>query len=199
MKGLYIGITRNMQDLATEEIVVLYQNTKNERYLEEILERNKKLIIKWANSYLNIPNSEIEDLVSEGYIALIKAVAGFDIEKGYTFTTCLKGYVIQHYNKMYYTATRAKRNNFSELTSYDELVEMNVDSLTATTSDFSKFEILEYIQSLTDSQRLIVEYLMDGYSKSDIARALHIASSSVTYHIKVIRKSYTAFAGGEVA
>ena len=89
MQDNYIGNAIEMQE-TTEVLVVQYQNTNNEVYLEEIIRRNKGLIIKWANSYLNIPHSELEDLIAEAYIALLKAVKNFDIAKGYNFTTCLK-------------------------------------------------------------------------------------------------------------
>ena len=78
-------------------------------------------------------------------------------------------------------------------------MDLHIDGSTAYEDDYSHLELTDYIQSLSDNQRAIVEYLINGYSKTEIARALNIKPASVTYHLKSLCKSYTIYVGGIVA
>lgn len=58
-----------------EELVKLYKESRNEEYLAELISQNTGLINILVSSYLSsIPNSELEDLVSESYIPMLKAI-----------------------------------------------------------------------------------------------------------------------------
>ena len=190
MQDVYNKTTGNIQEIATNELIAMYQSTANEKYLEEIIRRNKGLLTIWAKDYLNIPHSELEDLISEGYMALLKAVKSYKPQLGYTFTTWLKTCVRQHYNKLYNEATRKKRTDFKEALSYEELVETNIDRDTAYYDDFSLIDISSYITTLKEKQRTIVNYLIEGYSYIEISRIIHLTPATLNYHIKAIRKSF---------
>ena len=93
-----------------EDLVVLYRNTKDERYLRDLIEQNVGIIYLLAEPFVHtIPNAELEDLIQEANIALVKAVEEFDVSKGYTFTTFLKGVVRQRLSRIYNAETRKKR------------------------------------------------------------------------------------------
>ena len=58
-----------------EELVKLYKERRDEAYLAELISQNTGLINILVSSYLSsIPNSELEDLVSESYIPMLTGV-----------------------------------------------------------------------------------------------------------------------------
>lgn len=102
-----------------EELVKLYKESRDEAYLAELISQNTGLINILVSSYLSsIPNSELEDLVSESYIPMLKAIEDFDEKQGFSFSTLLKAYVRQHLNRLYNEATRKKRFTGSTPVSY---------------------------------------------------------------------------------
>lgn len=71
--GLYTGKTN-------EELVNLYKNGESGAF-DELMKNTEKLRFSLAQNYLNIPGSELEDLVSEGAIEMLTAIKNFDAEK----------------------------------------------------------------------------------------------------------------------
>lgn len=56
---------------------------RDESYLKELIEANKGLINILVSPYLtSIPNSELEDLTSESYIPMLRAIEDYDPEQG---------------------------------------------------------------------------------------------------------------------
>ncbi len=75
-----------------------YKRTKDQKILEDIIERNSSLVYYWARKFSNY-EEPIEDLVQEGYVGLIKAIENYDPEKG-EFSTYASIYIrgeISHY------------------------------------------------------------------------------------------------------
>lgn len=68
---------RKLQERTNEDLVREYQTTHNEDLFRALLEKNTGLLHIIVMDY-RIPKYEIEDLLSESYIALIKAVDNFD-------------------------------------------------------------------------------------------------------------------------
>ena len=132
------------------------------------------------------------------YIACWQAVEHFDPNKGYAFTSCLKGYIKQRFNRLYNEATRQKRYTGSDLVSYEELEEINREGSV-------EFELLndmavqEFLSSLEGKVQYIAIHLLDGDTKGDIARSLGITPASLTYHIKRLQQAYTTFFGEVLA
>lgn len=188
---------RNYTDYETEELVVMYQSTQQEEYLQEIIFRNSGLLHSWAWDYRNIPQIEQEDLIEEGYIACWRAVRKFDLQRGISFSTFLKVEVSQQYNRLYNEATRKKRFAGSEPVSYEGLTEINregtdmIDVLRF--EDYSSVEVREFVEMLEDTTKKVCVMLVDGMSKSNIAKSLGITPASVSYHVKRLQKAYIAF------
>ena len=100
-----------------EELVKLYKESRNEEYLAELISQNTGLINILVSSYLSsIPNSELEDLVSESYIPMLKAIEDFDEKQGFSFSTLLKAYVRQHLNRLYNEAMNEYAKTYGPLT-----------------------------------------------------------------------------------
>ena len=182
-----------LKDRTNEDLVIEYQTTHNEDLFRALLEKNTGLLHIIVMDY-RIPKYEIEDLLSESYIALIKAVDNFDPTRGVTITTALKVFVRQHLNRLYNEVTCQKRYNGMDPASYEELVEIHKDDVRGLDCDrFTQIEVDEYLEGLEAKDRYMVTLLLMGYSLSDCAKAFHVANSSITWRIKRIRKNYAAY------
>lgn len=187
-----------------EELVKLYRDSRDEAYLAELISQNTGLINILVSSYLDtIPNAELEDLVSESYIPMLKAIEDFDEEQGFSFSTLLKAYVRQHLNRLYNEATRKKRFMGSLPDSIDRLQEINKDGGTETDSsftveveDFKMVEFMELLNSLNlnEKEQIAVNVLMSGGKKEDVAKALKCTPATANYYFKSIKKKFV-FAG----
>lgn len=187
-----------------EELVKLYRDSRDEAYLAELISQNTGLINILVSSYLDtIPNAELEDLVSESYIPMLKAIEDFDEEQGFSFFTLLKAYVRQHLNRLYNEATRKKRFMGSLPDSIDRLQEINKDGGTETDSsftveveDFKMVEFMELLNSLNlnEKEQIAVNVLMSGGKKGDVAKALKCTPATANYYFKSIKKKFV-FAG----
>lgn len=197
-KGLNTGLKSN------EELVIAYRETRNEAYLQELISQNTGLLNTWANSYVNsIPKAEQEDLVSESYIPMLRAIEDFDAEAGVTFASFLKVYVRQHFNRLYNEATRQKRYAGYTPVSYESLVEINKESgeecdssFTVECEDMRDVEFRAFLNSidLNFKEQVAVNVLMAGGSKGEVAKLLNCTPATANYYFKSIRKKFV-FAG----
>lgn len=186
---------------SNEELVVLYRESRDESYLQELIEQNRGLINLLVGGYVSsIPHAEMEDLVSESYIPMLRAIEDFDTTLGLTFANLLKVYVRQHLNRLYNEATRKKRYNGSNPVSYDSLVEINKEggevtdsSFTVDCSDILSVEFAEFVSSieLNEKERVAVNVLMAGGSKGEVAKVLRCTPATANYYFKSIRKKFT--------
>jgi len=91
--------------MSNEEIVSVIRAGGDRRQLMGLLyDQNRRLIAKWANQWKG--RAEFEDLMQEGYLALIAAVDAYDESKGYKFTTYLTKAVWRHFARLYNGAVR---------------------------------------------------------------------------------------------
>lgn len=183
-----------------EELVVTYRATRNEKYLEELINQNKGLMYMIVEPFVHsIPNSELEDLTSEAYIPMLKAIEDFDAERGLTFSNLLKVYVRQHLSRIYNEATRQKRFNGSANVSYESLVEINREGgsegdsyFTVECEDFSSIEFMATINALglNEKEQVAVNVLMAGGTKGEVAKALKCTPATANYYFKQLRKKF---------
>ena len=194
-------MTRNYTN---EQLVVLYRESGDEAFLQELITQNRGLLNILVGGYVSsIPNAEHEDLISESYIPMLRAIQDFDESLGLTFSNLLKVYVRQHLNRLYNEATRKKRYTGSTPVSYEGLVEINRDggevkesSFTVDCEDFRLTEFLELVESLSlnERERVVVEVLMAGGTKGEVAKALGCTPATANYYFKSLRKKFV-FAG----
>ena len=183
-----------------EDLVKLYKETRNEAYLQEIITQNTGLLNILVGSYVtSIPNAEREDLISESYIPMLRAIEDFDSSLGLTFSNLLKVYVRQHLNRLYNEATRQKRYTGSLPDSYERLAEINKEGGDVTDShftveceDITSFEFRELLNSLklNEKEQVAVDILMAGGRKGDVAKALNCTPATANYYFKSIRKKF---------
>ena len=191
-----------------EELVKLYRESRNEEYLQELITQNRGLLNLLVGSYVSsIPNAEYEDLISESYIPMLKAIEDFDENLGLTFSNLLKVYVRQHMNRIYKEATRKKRFTGSTPVSFESLVDINKEGGDITESSFSvecedinSVEFKELLSSLdlNEKEQVAVAVLMAGGTKGEVAKALKCTPATANYYFKRIREKFI-FAGVAVA
>ena len=191
-------------EFTNEELVLSYRDTRDERYLAELIRQNKGLLYMLVEPFLHsIPNSELEDLTSEAYIPMLKAIEDFDEARGLTFGNLLKVYVRQHLSRLYNEATRKKRFTGSTPVSYESLVEINKEggseldsSFTVELEDISSIEFMDLLRSLNlnEKEQVAVNVLMAGGTKGEVAKALKCTPATANYYFKSIRKKFV-FAG----
>lgn len=187
-----------------EELIINYKETMNEDYLQELITQNRGLITILCKSYLSsIPNAEMEDLISEAYIPMLRAIDEFEPERGLKFSSLLKAYVRQHLNRLYNEATRQKRFTGSTPVSYEGLQEIHKEggteaesSFTVECEDISSIEFMELLHSLglNEKEQVAVGVLIAGGSKGEVAKALKCTPATANYYFKSIRKKFV-FAG----
>lgn len=184
-----------IQGTITIPAIVDLNMSENKAVILRRMEAGAKLVVSGDYGADNRASFRmIEDLLSESYIALIKAVDNFDPTRGVTFTTALKVFVRQHLNRLYNEVTCQKRYNGMDPASYEELVEIHKDDVRGLDCDrFTQIEVDEYLEGLEAKDRYMVTLLLMGYSLSDCAKAFHVANSSITWRIKRIRKNYAAY------
>lgn len=192
---MYTGSKRT-----NEELVVAYRTTRNEQYLEELINQNKGLMYMIVEPFVHsIPNSELEDLTSEAYIPMLNAIEDFDEERGLTFSNLLKVYVRQHLSHLYNEATRQKRYNGSTSMSYESLAEINREGgsegdsfFTVECEDFNSVEFMALISSLglNEKEQVAVNVLMAGGTKGEVAKALRCTPATANYYFKQLRKKF---------
>lgn len=140
-----------------EELIKAYKESRDESYLKELIEANKGLINLLVSTYLtSIPNSELEDLTSESYIPMLRAIEDYDPEQGVAFSTLLKVYVRQHLNRLYNEATRQKRFTGTTPDSLDRLSEINKEGGTETDSTFEvecKPQLRMFLQMINKDEK----------------------------------------------
>lgn len=105
-----------MSENAQNELIIQYQQTKDNSLKAALVEKYGyivKTIVRQMQS-VYIKNSDVEDIVSEGFCALIKAFDTFDAGKNVKFETYVsirvRGAVIDYLRKLDWTPRRVKKN-----------------------------------------------------------------------------------------
>lgn len=164
---------------------------------QKLIEDNLKLVYKIANKYryLCCNTIDFDDLVSLGYIGLIKAAQSFDETKNFKFSTlafiCIKNSILREFvNKQY-------RINESNTVSMNTIFDDNIETQTMikdynSEKEFEDVENKIFINQIynkcNNTEKKILKLLIDGYSISKISRTLHFHQDTVKSIIQKISK-----------
>lgn len=186
-----------LKNYKDEELVELYKEG-NEGAFEELLKRTENLRYSLAQKYLNIPKSEIDDLLSEGMMEMVEATHKYDSKYKASFTSFLYRSISRHYDDLFRAAVSAKRNpgcfveSFDQLNSNSEYEEEgdtagNV-SLSVMCEEFNMVELRSLVDKLglSGQERVVINLLMEGQEKPDIARRMGVQTPSVHKYVKRI-------------
>ena len=97
-----MSTTTTTYELKHESLQLLreYQQTKNPKLRNKIMQLNVGLVRKEAHHWVHQCNESYEDLLQVGYLGLIRAIERFDLTKGHAFSSFAIPYIrgeIQHY------------------------------------------------------------------------------------------------------
>ena len=187
MKQDYTGKTN-------EELVEMFK-AGDQIAFNALLKNTEPLRFRLAQRFLNIPGSELEDLMQEGAMELVNIALMFKPSTGSSFTTFLYPALEQKYTSLFRDATAKKRNPGGMVLSFDQMndnseYEEDGDTLgnemfSVECEDYSMVEIRETIKALSLAGRelITIQMLIDGKSKPEIAKLLHVSTPTVHSYI----------------
>ena len=177
---------------------LLYLVSDNEDAMEIVLKKYEPIIFKMAHKYaFNFKQHriDVEDLMQEGRIALVKAVESFSDCKDAVFYT----FVILCVNRaMYKYCLRNSRAN-DEIINYaysidNESLDFLMDSFDSNENLLELFiekedNILKFKNTLNDEDAMIFDLKLSFFTYQEIAVLLGFTYSYVSSRLLVIRKS----------
>ncbi len=112
------------------EIATRYQDTRNHRYADRLVEANLRFVIKVALNYKNY-GFPLMDLVQEGNLGLIKAVQRFDPSRGFRLISYgvwwirahIQEYILKNWSLVKIGTTQLQRRLFNNLQSAQKRLE----------------------------------------------------------------------------
>ena len=177
-----------------EELVEMFK-AGDEMAFEVLMESTEKIRYKVAQDYLNIPGSELEDLLQDGVMLLVKAAYQYNPDKGAAFSTFLYSRLQKLYKDQFRAETADKRNAHGMVLSYDQLNEnseydeegdtLGNEIFSVEVEEYSIIEIRETIKrvSLSKNEDKVIRMLMDGKTKKEIADFMKVKSPSVHTYV----------------
>lgn len=117
-----------------------------------------------------------EDLIQEGCIGLLKAIKVFDASRRLKFST-FAVYCIDNQIKMF--LRKRKTINFTDV-DYDDFPGEDLN--------FSKLEYDLLIKNLSESQKYILQRLLQGVTQQEIANELGVSQATIGRKFKQIKE-----------
>ena len=200
------------------ELYVKYFETKSEKYKNDIVCANANFVVSLAKQYQHM-GLDLDDLIMEGNIGLIKAVELFDPTKGYTFLSFAVHYIRKYINIALNEKSRVVRLPFNRICDGDSLSSSSLDASVSDdddhktfadmlsgdmdandydTKDYNEKAIKHIFSLLTDREKYIISKLYGigcrQCTKFDIAINLRISEERVRQLtlsiIEKIRQAY---------
>lgn len=188
--------------MTNERLAELIQEGGNDELLPLLWEKTRRLIYKKCRRIWRFYSETLErfgysfdDLQQEGYNALIFAVKGFKIEKGYKFTsylnyalkTVVRGLLSGGADVLNQPGTQSLEQPLAENKDGDPLFISDIVPDESAEAAFEKIERLdEYrplynaIHSLTDNERhVILDYYFKGLTYKQIGKRLNLSAERV--------------------
>lgn len=174
---------------------------------EQCVKDHRKLVLKIANHYNRKTFSavDIDDLISEGNYALLLAYDRFDEQSGRRFSTFAYHYIQGFIVRYLESKVNAIRTPFHSkvppklVLSLDSKIscsdneDLEFSNIIPVNQDLSLIEIEEFINTLKETERTIVNMTMEGYSNGETAAALKLCRNTVTNIKGRIRKKYLMY------
>ena len=180
-----------MFTLQKENNLIKSAQSGDEYAMELIIEQYKGLVIKHARRRYLI-GGNIEDLIQEGTLGLVKAIRQFDVDKGANFAKFAAISIINKLNDAIRTDNREKHkplNTSTPLTktldsgeeSYEiDKIENALDPLTIYLSNENLAEFYTTLKTvISDIQMKIIRLYLDGYNYKEISDKLNIPQKKV--------------------
>ena len=103
----------NLKDMTNEKLVVEFQNTRDEKFFNELYRRNYKLITKVASKRKEYDKIMVsyDDYLSECNIAFFKATESFVVDSSAKFSSVVNTYMDNACKQLIRRMNMKKRNN----------------------------------------------------------------------------------------
>ena len=160
----------------------------NENAINIIYQKYKPIIVSKSKHSIVLASHhgiEISDIMQEGYIGLEEAIKSFsesDNTSFYTFAVlCINRQIINYLRKLNCTKDKV----LNDAVVIDETLEKTMRDGFDTEFSFISSEIMEDIENnLTEFEREVFNYRLDGYSFEEIANILNRDIKSIynTFH-----------------
>lgn len=174
-----------------EELVKLARNNKSATAV--LLSRYSRLISIKSEIYA-YTNTDSEDLRQEGLLALLKAIASFESERGVKFSTFAEVCIVNRMRTV--SAGNSKKSFRSE--NIDDIIEadeLSVDETPESIYLYKEFitELSSGIQSaLSPTELKVFNLCMQGLSYRSIAEKLGVSEKTVDNAVQRARKKIRA-------
>ncbi|MDX8336627.1 sigma-70 family RNA polymerase sigma factor [Candidatus Cetobacterium colombiensis] len=182
-----------------EKDVILAKNGDSEA-IEKVFLKYKNVILKNSRT-LYIKGGDVDDLLQEGYIGLMKAIKSFDETKDVCFSTfanlCIKRQII--------TAVKSSNSNKNEKlntsligdkdTNLDDLIQYSKPSVSYYSPEDLVLgkELLQLLKgfldkNLTPLEKKVFTYICKQYKYTEIAKILEEEPKKIDNTIQRVRK-----------
>ena len=198
IKAYYKTIKNFKHKDKDDEIELLKLAKTDIKYRNIILESNLKFVFSVAKKYKG-HGVDMEDLISEGNLGLIKAIEKFDIEKDVKFISYaifwVKAYMLNLINKV-----KTKNSNeivfdepYEVLEDENKLFNTEIEEHIDTVETHNRIKIQKLMSVLDDRERAILELYFglngDDMTLDDIGEMLNISKERVRQcKVNAIRK-----------
>ena len=162
---------------------------------EQLLYKYKPLVNVIANKYF-LSGATQEDLIQEGWIGLFKAINSYDLDKNINFGKYASIVIMREIVSAIRRANAGKHQvlDHSVLVDDDDILPDNSTPEDEILSLENINEINEGIDSLlSEKERNVVKYFVQGYSYVDIAKIMNITPKSVDNTLTRIKNKLKPF------
>ena len=161
-----MGTQKQYKDQSNEELLQLYKETGSLEVKQEIVMRYiylvKSIALQMRDIYLSF--SQVDDIISEGVIAIMSAIDKFDVDKNVKFETFIskriKGMIIDLARKQDWV-TRSTRKNTRDIEE-------------AVTTLYNKLGYYPSIQEVTEYLNITPEKYQDTMRKASLFNILSL-------------------------
>jgi RNA polymerase sporulation-specific sigma factor len=199
----YVEFPRVLSNAQQTELFKQYRENTDMDARDSLIESNLKMVIHMANKYKSFTENDnsidIEDLISVGMEALIKAVDSFDINKNTKFATyayrCISNNILCYLRKRkgIYDVSIHERVSVNgeeeDIYLIDVLRDKNDSTEAFIDAEESKY-LSDLLCILTERERLIFTLYYgigcESASQSKIAKQLNVSRSSIS---KILKKA----------
>lgn len=199
-------------EFSNEQLVELYNSTRNEKYFNQLYNQNEGLIksIIYKYNQRNMIDFSYEDIASQANIGFLKAVMGFDVSRNVKFSTLAtiamkreihrvnidsgrqKRYCMFEMVPIHSKPVKEKSYTFEETLSYDTNIFDSVDSLEFDSEVKDTISYKKLCKILSPEQLSVLNMLLEGKTQREIAKATNKTHQNVSLRVKMIREKASA-------
>ena len=191
----YNNIKKNKHKSKDEELELISKAKNDIKYRNIVLESNLKFVFSVAKKYRG-RGVDMEDLISEGNMGLIRAIESFDISKDVKFISYavfwIKAY-IENFIKRKSFQTEREINVDDDDECKEKYFTEEVEEHISNMEQFNQYNVQQLLSVLTERERNIMEMYFgingDEMTLDDIGEVLEISKERVRQcKVTAIRK-----------